>query len=122
MFTHRIQLGCHKRMTLVNYCHLCFGVSKKCGCSSVPCQTPGQASALWTPPTMSYVAMASSTETTASSSVGRAPPPRYPTPGLPPLEPAPMDMLLAPTSKNLLDTIVMTLWTISITMWPQAGN
>ena len=40
----------------------------------------------------------------ASSSVGRAPPPRYPPPGLPPLEPAPMDMLPAPTSKNLLAT------------------
>ena len=103
-----------ERMTLVKYCRLCFGVGKKCGCSSVLHQTPGQASALWTPPMMSYTAMASSTETTASSSVGGVPPPRYPPPGLPPprypppglppLEQAPMDMLLAPTSKNLLAT------------------
>ena len=93
-----------ERMTLVNYCHLCFRVGKKCGCSSVPHQTPGQASALWTRSMMSYVAMASSTETTASSSAGRAPPPRCPPPGLPPLEPTPMDTLLAPTSKNLLAT------------------
>ena len=91
-------------MTLVKYCRLCFEVGKKCGCSSVPHQTPSQASALWTPPTMSYVAMASSTETTASSSVGGVPSPRYPPPGLPPLEPAPMDTLLVPTSENLLAT------------------
>ena len=103
-----------ERMTLVKYCCLCFRVGKKCGCSSVPRQTPGQASALWTPPTMSYVAMASSTETTASSSAAGVPPlrypppglppPRYPPPGLPPLEPAPMDTLPAPTSENLLAT------------------
>ena len=93
-----------ERMTLVKYCHLCFRVGKKCGCSSVPHQTLGQASALWKPPMMSYMVMASSTETTASSSVGGVPPPRYPPPGLPPLEPAPMDMLLVPTSENLLAT------------------
>ena len=93
-----------ERMTLVKYCHLCFGVGKKCGCSSVPRQTPSQVSALWTPPMMSYAAMASSTKTMASSSGGRVPPPRYPPPGLPPLEPAPMDTLLAPTSENLLAT------------------
>ena len=58
-----------ERMTLVRYCCLCFGVGQKCGCSSIPHQTPSQASALWMPPMMSYTAMASSTETTASSSV-----------------------------------------------------
>ena len=93
-----------ERMTLVKYCRLCFGIGKKCGCSSVPRQTPSQASALWMLPMMSYVAMASSTETTASSSVGGVPPPRYPPPGLPPLEPTPMDTLPAPTSRNLLAT------------------
>ena len=91
-----------ERMTMVRYCRLCFGVGQKCGYSSIPHQTPSQASALWTPPTMSYMAMASSTETTASSSAARVPPPRYPPPGLPPLEP--MDTLLAPTSENLLAT------------------
>ena len=68
------------------------------------CQTPSQTSALWTPLMMSYTAMASSTETTASSSAAGVPPPRYPPPGLPPLKPAPLDMLLAPTSENLLAT------------------
>ena len=89
-------------MTQVQYCCLCFGVSQKCGCSSIPCQAPSQAPALWTPPTMSYTAMASSTDTTASSSAAGVPPPRYPPPGLPPLEP--MDTLPDPTSENLLAT------------------
>ena len=93
-----------ERMTRVQYCRLCFGVGQRCGCSSVPRQTPGQALALWMPPMMSYAAMASSTKTTASSSTAGVPPPRYPPPGLPPLEPAPMDTLLAPTSENLLAT------------------
>ena len=91
-----------ERMAMVRYCRLCFGVGQKCGCSSIPHQTPRQAPALWMPLMMSYVAMASSTETTASSSAAGVPPPRYPPPGLPPLEP--MDMLLAPTSENLLAT------------------
>ena len=93
-----------ERLTSVKYCRLCFRVGKKCRCSNVPRQTPSQASALWTPPTMSYTTMASSTETMASSSVGRVPPPRYPPPGLPPGDPAPMDTLPAPTSENLLAT------------------
>ena len=93
-----------ERLTPVKYCHLFFGVGKKCRCSNVPRQTPSQASALWMPPMMSYMTMASSTETTASSSVGGVPPPRYPPPGLPPVDPALMDMLPAPTSENLLAT------------------
>ena len=93
-----------ERMTMVRYCCLCFRVGQKCGCSSIPRQTPSQALALWTPPTMSYMAMASSTETTASFSAAGVPPLRYQPPGLPPLEPAPMDKLLAPTSENLLAT------------------
>ena len=93
-----------EKMTLVKYCRLCFGVSKKCRCSNVPHQTPSQALALWTPLTMSYVTMASSTETTASSSVGGVPPPRYPPPGLPPVDLVPMNTLPAPTSENLLAT------------------
>ena len=48
--------------------------------------------------------MASSTETMASSSVGGVPPLRYPPPGSTPGDPAPMDMLWAPTSENLLAT------------------
>ena len=89
-------------LTWVRYCRLCFGVGQKCRCSAVPHQAPGQALALWTPPTMSYAAMASSTETTASSSAAGPTPPSYPPPGMPPLEP--MDTLPAPTSENLLAT------------------
>ena len=89
-------------MTQVQYCHLCFRVGQKCGCSSISHQAPGQAPALWMPPMMSYMAMASSTQTTTSSSAAGVPPPRYPSPGLPPLEP--MDTLPAPTSENLLAT------------------
>ena len=91
-----------ERMTMVRYCCLCFGVGQKCGYSSVPHHTPSQSSPLWTPLMMSYMTMVSSTETTASSSAVGVPPPRYPPSGLPPLEP--MDMLLAPTSENLLAT------------------
>ena len=93
-----------ERMTPVKYCCLCFGVSKKCRCSNVPRQTPSQASVLWTSPMMSYATMASSTKTTASSSVGGVPPLRYSPPGLPPVDPVLMDMLPAPTSENLLAT------------------
>ena len=93
-----------ERLTLVKYCHLCFRVGKKCRCTNVPRQTPSQGSALWMPPTMSYTTMASSTKTTASSSVGGVPPLRYPPPGPTPGDPAPMDTLLAPTSENLLAT------------------
>ena len=89
-------------LTWVRYCRLCFGVGQKCQCSSIPHQAPSQASALWMPPMMSYVAMASSTETTASSSAAGVTPSSYPPPGMPPLEP--MDMLPAPTSENLLAT------------------
>ena len=89
-------------LTWVRYCRFCFGVGQKCRCSGIPHQAPGQASALWMPPTVSYAAMASSTETTASSSAARVTSPSYPPPGLPPLEP--MDTLPAPTSENLLAT------------------
>ena len=51
---------------------------------------------------MSYAAMASPTETMASSSAARVTPLSYPPLGMPPLEP--MDTLPAPTSKNLLAT------------------
>ena len=89
-------------LTRVRYCQHCFGVGQKCRCSAVPHQAPGQASALWTPPMMSCMAMASSTETMASSSVAGVTTPSYPPPGMPPLEP--MDMLPTPTSENLLAT------------------
>ena len=91
-------------LTHLKYCYLCFGIGKKCRCTNVPRQTPSQGLALWMPPTMSYTTMASPTKTTASSSVGGAPPLRYPPPGPTPGDPALMDMLPAPTSENLLAT------------------
>ena len=53
---------------------------------------------------VSYAAMVSSIETTASTSVAGVTPPSYPPPGIPPLEP--MDTLPAPTLENLLATAV----------------
>ena len=87
-------------LTQVRYCRHCFGVGQKCQCSAIPHQAPGPMSALWTPPTVSYMAMISSTKTTASTSVAGATCPSHPPPGMPPLEP--MDMLPVPTTENLL--------------------
>ena len=83
-------LNCLENLTPVKYYRFCFGVGRKCRCSNVPHQTPSPASGLWTPPTMSYPAMASPTETMASSSVGGVPPLRHPPLGLPPVDPAMM--------------------------------
>ena len=65
-------------MTLIKYCCFCLGVGKKCRCSNVPWQSSSSGSTLWTPPMMSYPAMASFSETTAISSVGGVPPQRHP--------------------------------------------
>ena len=73
-------------LTRVRYCRHCFGVGHRCQCSAIHHQAPGLTSALWTPPTVSYVAMVSSTETTASTSAAGVTHPSYPTPGMPPLE------------------------------------
>ena len=77
-------------MTLIKYCRFCLRVGKKCRCSNVPRQSPSSGSTLWTPPMMSYPAMASFTETTASSSVGGVPPQRHPAIGLSPADSAVM--------------------------------
>ena len=89
-------------LTRVRYCQHCFGVSQRCQCSAIPHQAPGPTSALWTPPTVSYVAMVSSTETTASTSAAGVTHLSYLPPGMPPLEA--MDTLPAPTMENLLAT------------------
>ena len=89
-------------LTRVRYCRHCFGVGQKCQCSTIPHQAPGPTLALWTPPTVSYAAMISSTETTASTCVARVTRPSHPPPGMPPIEA--MDMLPAPTMENLLAT------------------
>ena len=91
-------------LTPLKYCRLCFGIGNKCRCTNVPCQTPSQGSALWTPLTMSYATMASPTMTMASSPVGGVPPLGYPPPGPPPGDPALMDTLPAPSTGDLLAT------------------
>ena len=52
----------------LRYCRSCFGIGPGCQCSAVPHQAPGLMAALWEPPSLSYSAMVSSTETTASTS------------------------------------------------------
>ena len=89
-------------LTRVRYCQYCFGVGQRCQCSTIPHQAPGPTSALWTPPTVSYMAIVSSTKTSASTSAAGVTHPSYPPPGMPLLEP--MDTLLAPTMENLLAT------------------
>ena len=89
-------------LTRVRYCRSYFGVGQRCQCSTIPRQDPGPMAALWTPPTVSYVAMVSSTETMASTSAAGMAPPSHPPPGMPELEA--MDTTLAPTTENLLAT------------------
>ena len=86
----------------VRYCWTCFGVSSGYQCSAAPHQVSGPTAALWAPPTLSYLAMVSSTETTASTSMARATPPSR----LPPRDPIPelMDTLPPLTTENLLAT------------------
>ena len=86
----------------VRYCRSCFGIGPGCQCSTVPRQASGPTAALWTPPTLSYSAMVSSTETTASTSAAGVTPPSH----LPPRAPAIelMDMLPPLTTENLLAT------------------
>ena len=89
-------------LTRVRYCRHCFGVGQRCQCSAIPHQAPGPTSVLWTPPTVSYAAMVSSTETTASTSAAGVSHPSYLPPGMPQLEAT--DTLPAPTTENLLAT------------------
>ena len=89
-------------MTWVRYCRHFFAVGQRCQCSAIPHQAPGLTPALWAPPTVSYMAMVSSTETTASTSAAGVTHPSYPPPGMPPLEA--MDTLPSPTMENLLAT------------------
>ena len=89
-------------LTRVRYCRRCFGVGQRCQCTAVPRQAPGPMAALWTPPTVSNMAMVSSTETTASTSAAGVTPSSHLLPGMPAIEP--MDTLPAPTMENLLAT------------------
>ena len=86
----------------VQYYQSCFGVGLGCQCSAVPRQVSGPMAALWAPPTLSYSAMVSSTETMPSTSTAGVTPPSH----LPPRDPAVefMDMLPPLTTENLLAT------------------
>ena len=90
-------------MTRVRYCQFCFGVGQQCWCSAIPHQAPGHTAALWMPPVASYMAMASTTETTASSSAVGVTPSSHQMSRLPPLEP--MDTMPPLTTENLLLTV-----------------
>ena len=86
----------------VQYCRSCFGVGPGCQCSAVPCQVSGPMAALWAPPTLSYSAIVSSTETMASTSTAGVTPLSH----LPPRDSAVelMDTLPPLTTENLLAT------------------
>ena len=86
----------------VRYCRSCFGIGPGCQCSAVPHPVSAPTAALWAPPTLSYSAMVSSTETTASTSTAGVTPPSR----LPPQDPSVelMDTLPPLTTENLLVT------------------
>ena len=86
----------------VRYCRSCFGVGSGCQCSAAPHQVSGPMAALWVLPTLSYSAMVSSTETTASTSTAGATPSSRLLPRDPIAEP--MDTLPPLTTENLLAT------------------
>ena len=86
----------------MRYCRNCFGTSPGCQCSAVPPQVSGLMAALWIPPKLSYSAMVSSTETTASTSVAGLTPPSHLLPEGPAIKL--MDTLPPPTTENLLAT------------------
>ena len=86
----------------VRYGQSCFGIGPGCQCSMVPRQASGPMAALWIPPTLSYSAMVSFTETTASTSAAGVTPPGHLPPRAPPIEL--MDTLPPLTTENLLAT------------------
>ena len=89
-------------LTRMRYCRSCLGIGPGCQCSAVPHQVSCPMAALWIPPKLSYSAMVSSTETTASTSTAGVTPPSHLPPKGPPIEL--MDMLPPPTMENLLAT------------------
>ena len=74
---HRLE-----NLTRVGFCCLCYTLGNNRGCTGATYQAPHSygSIALWTPPKPSYASMASSTMTTASTSMRGIPP----TTGLPP--------------------------------------
>ena len=79
----------------VGFCHLCYVLGNTCGCAGATHQAPhGYGSmAPWTLPKPSYASMASSTVTTASTSMRGVSPTMGPPPGFPTIGvPTPMDV------------------------------
>ena len=77
---HRLE-----NLTRVGFCCLCYALGNNCECARATYQAPhGYGSmALWTPPKPSYASMASSTMTTASTSMRGVSPTTGPPPGFP---------------------------------------
>ena len=89
---HRLE-----NLTGVGFCCLCYALGNTCGCSGATNQAPhGYGSrALWTLPKPSYASMASSTMTTASTSMRGVSPTMGPPPGFPTIgAPTSMDVSL----------------------------
>ena len=94
-----------ENLTGVGFCHLCYSLGGSCGCSRATPQAPlsYRDQALWVLPQPSYASMASSTITTASTSMTGVSPTTGPPPGFPARRTSsPMDVSLAPKSYNLL--------------------
>ena len=86
----------------VRYCRSCFGIGSGCQCRAAPHQVSGPMAALWAPPSLSYTAMVSSTETTASTSTAGVTSSSHLLPRDPIGEP--MDTSSPLTTENLLAT------------------
>ena len=87
---HRLE-----NLTRVGFCCLCYTLGNTCGCTGATHQAPhGYGSmALWTLAKPSYASTASSTTTTASTSMRGVSPITGPPPGFPTIgAPTPMDM------------------------------
>ena len=91
---HRLE-----NLTGVGFCRLCYALGGNCRCSKATPQAPlGYSNqALWVLPQPSYASMASSTITTASTSMRGVSPTAGPPPGFPARGvPSPMDVSPAP--------------------------
>ena len=87
---HRLE-----NLTRAGFCCLCYTLGNTCGCAGATHQAPHSygSMALWTLPKPSYASMASSTTTTASTSMRDVSPTMGPPPGFPTIgAPTPMDV------------------------------
>ena len=111
---HRLE-----NLTGVCFCQLCYALGSNCGCARATHQAPHGygAQALWALPQPSYASMASSTMTTASTSMRGVSPTAALPPGFPAREaPSPMDMLPTPQGYNPLAQAG-----VGRGLWPQSA-